>query len=217
MAFYVLLGPPGAGKGTLAEDIRKRFPLVHISTGDMLREEIKAKTDRGRQVKAAMDAGSLVPDEMVSAIVAARISKPDVALNGGLLDGFPRTLKQAHIIDDLLRNDGLALDQVLLLGADTDQLIRRLTARRTCMGCGRVFNIHSTPAAVSGICDGCGGHLQQRDDDTEATAIERLRVYRQQTEPLVGFYEQRGILTRLDTGRHREAVAADACRALGLT
>lgn len=217
MAVYVLLGAPGVGKGTLAEDLCDIVDLVHISTGDMLREEIRADSELGRRVKAYMEEGALVPDEVVGAVVAARIGKDDVRRRGGLLDGFPRTLRQAHIFDDLLRRDGLALDRVLLLEADNDLLIRRLTARRICSQCGRVFNVLFSPPAKPGICDHCGGSLYQRDDDTEETARERLRVYQEQTEPLVAFYEERNLLVRLDGGRRRDLVAADAHRILHIS
>ncbi|MBN2451282.1 MAG: adenylate kinase [Lentisphaeria bacterium] len=212
----VLLGPPGAGKGTLAESLCAAFGFAHISTGDILREEIRQGTELGRRVSACMESGALVPDDVVTAIVAGRLGQDTVRQAGSLLDGFPRTVRQAELFDRMLASGGMALDRVLLLEADRDLLVRRLTARRVCSQCRTVFNVIFQPPGRDGVCDRCGAELRQRPDDMEATALERLAVYEEQTAPLVAFYARRGVVVRVDAGRAREVVHRDACVALGL-
>jgi adenylate kinase len=216
MAIYVLLGPPGVGKGTLAEMLCAHFGFLHISTGDILREEVRRGSDLGRRAKGYMDSGALVPDDLICAMVAARLQEDEVRRRGCLLDGFPRTLPQAEAFDRLVAQGAPALERVVLLQAGTELLVQRLTARRICTACHAVFNVLFTPPRQAGICDQCGGALEQRRDDTEATAHERLRVYAQQTEPLVRFYDQRGLILRVDASRDKEDVRRDVCQALHL-
>lgn len=214
---YVLLGPPGVGKGTLAEVLCGRYGFTHISTGDMLRDAIARQTPLGQQVEAAMKGGSLVPDDLVAAVVAERLDDTRFGRAGCLLDGFPRTLAQAHQLEAMLATRRLALDRVVFLQAETELLIRRLTARRVCRACRAVFNLCFTPPQRAGVCDHCGGSLVQRQDDNEATARERLRVYGEQTRPIAEFYAGRGLLLTVDGGRPRDVVAAEVCARLGLT
>jgi adenylate kinase len=216
MAIYILLGPPGVGKGTLAEMLCERFGFLHVSTGDILREEVRRGSELGQRVKGFMDSGGLVPDDIICAIVAARLGEGEVQRRGCLLDGFPRTLPQAESFDRLVAQGAPAVDRVLLLSADGDLLLRRLTARRVCSRCRAVFNVLFTPPRKEGVCDSCGGPLEQRGDDTEQTARERLRVYGEQTEPLVRFYESRGLVLRVDAARPKQEVVAVVCTALGL-
>lgn len=217
MAIYILLGPPGVGKGTLAEPLCERFGFLHISTGDILRDEVRRGTDLGRRAKSFMDSGALVPDDLICAMVAGRLQEDEVRRRGCLLDGFPRTLPQAEAFDRLVAGGAPPVDRVLLLEADEGLLIRRLTARRVCGRCKAVFNVLFSPPRQEGICDQCGGPLEQRRDDTEETARERLRVYARQTEPLIRFYEGRGLVLRVDASRPRDEVFRTVCKALGLS
>ena len=196
MANYVFLGPPGAGKGTLAALMRETFGHAHISTGDMLREEMRHDTELGRKVKDCIERGDLVSDELIGAIVANRLDQADVKEHGFLLDGFPRTLPQAAMLDDALRNLNLPLEAVVLVEAGRELLMKRLTARRICKACGAVFNVLFSPPKQPGVCDRCGGELYQRSDDTEKTAGDRLNVYEQQTAPLIDYYARKGLLKR---------------------
>jgi len=217
MAIYVLLGPPGVGKGTLAEMLCERFGFMHVSTGDILREEVRRGTDLGLRVKGYMDSGGLVPDEVIGAIIAGRLAEDDVQRRGCLLDGFPRTLPQATLFDRLIHDGAPALDRVLLLQADEELLLKRLTARRVCARCRAVFNVLFTPPRQEGVCDRCGGPLEQRRDDTDATARERLRVYGAQTEPLVRFYDERKLVLRFDAARDKNELLRAVCQALSLS
>ncbi len=186
----ILLGAPGSGKGTQAQKLVEQFTIPQVSTGDLLREAVAAGTDLGRQAKAAMDAGELVSDDIVLGMIRERLAKPD-ADNGFILDGFPRNLAQAQSLDGLLEELGAPLDSAVLMDVDFDVLLKRLTGRRTCAGCGRVYNVYFFPPAEEGVCDACGGELRQRDDDNEATISQRLKVYEAQTAPLIEFYESR--------------------------
>ena len=216
MAIYVLLGPPGVGKGTLAEMLCAHFGFLHISTGDILREEVRRGSDLGKRAKGFMDSGGLVPDETICAIMAARMQEDEVRQRGCLLDGFPRTLPQAEAFDRLVAQGAPPVDRVVLLQAGDELLIQRLTARRVCVKCKAVFNVLFTPPRQEGVCDQCGAALEQRGDDTEATARQRLRVYGQQTEPLVRFYDQRGLVLRVDASRDKQDVRREVCQALHL-
>ncbi len=189
----VLVGAPGAGKGTQAKFVAKHYDIPAISTGDIFRANIAAKTDLGQQAKRYMDAGDLVPDEVTIGIVRARLSQDD-AQNGFLLDGFPRTLAQAQALRDMLDDLGTPLDVVLELQIDDDEVVRRLSGRRTCRTCGHVWHVEFDPPKKEGVCDVCGGELFQRDDDLPDTIRRRLEVYTEQTEPLVGFYQEAGLL-----------------------
>jgi adenylate kinase len=189
----ILLGPPGAGKGTQAVRIAEAYRIPHISTGDILRANVKAGTPLGTQAKSYMDAGDLVPDEVIIGMVAARLDEDD-AENGFLFDGFPRTVPQANALEELLIGRETPLDVVLRLAVAKDEVVNRLTGRRTCSGCGRIFHMVYDPPSTEGVCDDCGGELTQRDDDTEDVVLNRLDVYRAQTEPLEQFYWDRGLL-----------------------
>ena len=193
----ILLGPPGAGKGTQAKMLTERFGIPQISTGDMLRAAVKEGTPMGLQAKACMDAGALVPDEVVVGIVRERLQQADCAA-GFILDGFPRTVPQAEALTATLDELGKELDAVLSLEVDVEALVERLTGRRTCKECGRGYHLKFDPPRQAGICDACGGTLFQRDDDQEATIRKRLEVYREQTAPLAGYYQQHHLLSRVD-------------------
>ena len=187
--FLVLLGPPGAGKGTQAVKIAKEYRIPHISTGDIFRENIKQGTELGQKAKGYLDSGELVPDSLVTDIVADRI-KNDDCKTGFLLDGFPRTLPQAEALDKILNVEGCPLTAVVNVDVDREALIRRLTSRRTCSQCGENYNLISKPPKVEGVCDKCGGSLYQREDDKRETIENRLAVYEKQTAPLIDYYSR---------------------------
>jgi adenylate kinase len=209
----ILLGPPGAGKGTQAARIVDAYGVPHISTGDILRANVREGTALGAEAKRFMDAGDLVPDEVIIGMVGDRLGQADAA-GGFLFDGFPRTVPQAEALDELLASRGAPLDVVLELVVDHDEVVRRLTGRRTCGDCGRIYQVESEPPAAEGVCDACGGALGQRDDDREDVVRNRLEVYREQTEPLVAFYEQRGQLRRIEAVGSVEQVTARALETL---
>jgi adenylate kinase len=189
----VLLGAPGAGKGTQAERIVARFGLPHISTGDMLRAAVAKDTAMGREAKRYMESGELVPDEVVIGVVRDRLAEDDTR-EGFLLDGFPRTIEQAERLDALLADAGRRLTDVVQLDVPEDELVERLAGRRLCRSCGKGYHVVFDPPRREGVCDVCGGELYQRADDNEETVRNRLSVYREQTEPLVEYYRDRGIL-----------------------
>jgi adenylate kinase len=193
----VLVGPPGAGKGTQAQFIAAHLSVPQISTGDIFRANVSQGTPLGKQAKEYMDAGDLVPDEVTVAMVRDRLAEPD-AVRGFLLDGFPRTVPQAVELDDMLAEMGTKLDVVLELIVDDDEVVRRLSGRRTCRSCGHIWHVDFDPPSKEGICDNCGGELFQRDDDKPETIRHRLQVYYDQTAPLAGYYGERGILTGVD-------------------
>jgi adenylate kinase len=192
----ILLGPPGAGKGTQAKMLTEKFSIPQISTGDILRAAVKDGTPLGRKAKEYMDAGGLVPDEVVIGIVRERLQEADCA-NGFILDGFPRTVAQADALQSALAEMNKQLDKVISLEVDAEALVTRLTGRRTCSQCGRGYHIKFDPPAQPDRCE-CGGNLFQRDDDQEATIRKRLAVYAEQTEPLVSYYRNAGLLMELD-------------------
>ncbi|RJP20130.1 MAG: adenylate kinase [Candidatus Abyssobacteria bacterium SURF_5] len=187
--FLVLLGPPGAGKGTQAVKIASEYGIPHISTGDIFRANIKEGTDLGRKAKKYLDSGELVPDSVVTEIVADRVKKDDCK-HGFLLDGFPRTLPQAEALDKMLNVEGCPLTAVVNVDVDREALIHRLTARRTCSQCGENYNLISKPPKEEGICNKCGGKLYQREDDKRETIENRLAVYEKQTAPLIDHYQR---------------------------
>ncbi|BCR04063.1 adenylate kinase [Desulfuromonas versatilis] len=193
----ILLGPPGAGKGTQAKMLTERFDIPQISTGDILRAAVKEGTPMGVKAKAFMDAGGLVPDEVVVGIVRERLQKPDCE-KGFILDGFPRTEAQADALKATLASLGKELDAVISLEVDTEALVERLTGRRTCRGCGKGYHIKFDPPGEAGRCDACGGELFQREDDQETTIRNRLQVYHQQTMPLIDYYRRDGLLSAVD-------------------
>ena len=193
----VLVGPPGAGKGTQAEFIATQLSVPKISTGDIFRANVTGGTPLGLEAKRYMDAGDLVPDEVTINMVRDRLGEPDAA-DGFLLDGFPRTVPQAQALDKLLADMGTGLDLVLELVVDDDEVIRRLSGRRTCRGCGKIWHVVFDRTQVEGVCDRCGEELYQRDDDQPDTIANRLRVYARDTAPLIGFYGTAGKLAGID-------------------
>lgn len=194
----VLLGAPGSGKGTQAQRMQARHGVPQVSTGDLLREAVAAGTPLGRAAKSVMDAGQLVADDIMLGIIRERLAKPDAA-RGFILDGFPRTIAQADGLGRLLGEFGVALDSVVLMEIDSDVLQRRLTGRRTCRRCGRVFHLETNPPQQGEKCaDGKPHDLFQRPDDNEQTVRERLAVYAERTQPLIDYYEGRGLLKRVD-------------------
>jgi len=193
----VLLGAPGAGKGTQAKFIAKKYNTPHISTGDMLRAAIADKTMLGIKAKGYMDKGELVPDEVVVGIVKERLLEEDCKM-GFILDGFPRTVFQADALKKALAGEGKKLGLVLNVEVSEDELIKRLTGRRSCKECGKVYHIIFNPPKNGDVCDVCGGELYQRDDDTVETVNNRLKVYREQTLPLIDYYRKEGLLKNVD-------------------
>lgn len=209
----VLVGPPGAGKGTQAEFIAERFSMPKISTGDIFRSNVSGGTDLGRLAKKYMDAGDLVPDEVTNAMVRDRLAHDD-ARQGFLLDGFPRNVLQAGELDAILADLELSLSVVLDLEVDHDEVVRRLSGRRVCKQCGHVWHVEFDPPAVAGVCDKCGGELYHRDDDYPETVRHRLGVYAAQTAPLIEFYRTRGQLVSIDALGTVEDVTERAISAL---
>lgn len=193
----ILFGAPGSGKGTQAAFISRDHGIPHISTGDMLREAARNGTEVGLKARSFMDRGALVPDQVMIEVVAQRLEKDD-ANKGFLLDGFPRTVEQAEKLDDILKLRGTGLDVVIWLEVDDRELVKRLTSRRTCSGCGAIFNLLSQAPKIPDRCDKCGSALDQRVDDQQATAEKRLEVYQRQTSPLKDYYLSRGILKKID-------------------
>jgi adenylate kinase len=193
----ILIGPPGAGKGTQAAAIREKYPLAHIATGDILRENVRAGTELGAEARSFMDSGALVPDALIIKMMKERLGQPD-ASEGFLLDGFPRTVAQAIALDELLKDMGVKLDAAILLEIDDDSVVRRLESRRVCSSCGAIYNAIGHPTKTEGVCDDCSGKVVQRDDDTESVIRRRLEVFHAQTAPLVEYYENCGKLRRAD-------------------
>ena len=189
----VLLGAPGAGKGTQAKKLIEKYRIPQISTGDILRKAVADGTPLGKEAKSYMDKGELVPDSVVIGLVKERLSKSDCE-NGYILDGFPRNTAQAQTLDGVLAMMNNPLTVALSVDVDKDDLMKRLTGRRTCRGCQQMYNIHFSPAKKDGICDKCGGELYQRDDDKEETIKNRLDVYDKATAPLIDYYKKKGIL-----------------------
>jgi len=189
----ILLGPPGAGKGTQAKFLVKSFNIPQVSTGDILRGAVKEQSPMGIKAKEFMDAGALVPDEVVVGIVRERLAKPD-CVTGFILDGFPRTVAQADALKGTLGEMGKKIEHVVSIVVDNEELLQRITGRRTCRSCGRGFHISFDPPKKEGICDECGGELYQRDDDSEETMRNRLNVYDRQTAPLIDYYKKESLL-----------------------
>ena len=192
-----MLGPPGSGKGTQGDVLRDRLGIPHISSGDLLREAVARDTELGRAAKIFMDRGDLVPDELVLGMIRERMSRPDCR-KGWLLDGFPRTVAQAEVLDRQLKSNGNALQHVVSLAVSRDDVVTRLSGRRTCAKCGRLYHVKFSPPTTPGRCDECGSELKTRRDDEEATIRARLDVYERQTAPLLDYYRNRGLLREID-------------------
>jgi len=208
MQAIILLGAPGAGKGTLAEGVRNATGLIDVSTGDMLRAAVKAGTPTGREAQAYMEKGELVPDDVILRIVGERLAqgKPD---DRYMFDGFPRTLEQARQLDATLAALGGSVRQVFLLEVPVPVIVSRLSGRRICKTCGAVYHLTNIPPKQAGVCDQCGGPLYQRPDDSEETVLNRLEVYQRQTASLIEFYAQKGLLVRINAGTTPQAATAE--------
>src|SRR5438477_4994324 len=204
----ILLGAPGAGKGTQAEILEDRLSMVHVSSGDLLRDHRKHGTELGKLAEGYMVKGELVPDNLVIDMIVDRIAAPD-AEHGVLLDGFPRTIPQAEALDDALSLKGKMVNSALYVQVDNETLLDRLSGRWTCRNCGHVYHEKFAPPKVPGVCDECGGELYQRDDDKRETAVNRLRVYFDQTTPIIDYYRNRGILCEVNGEQPIEKVTED--------
>lgn len=210
----ILLGPPGAGKGTQAVKIVEKYKIPHISTGDIFRENIKKGTELGKKAQDYMNKGELVPDDLVIEIATTRLLDEDCK-DGFLLDGFPRTVYQAEKLDEFLKAHGQKLDVVIDLQVEEKELITRLTGRRVCKQCGASYHVVNIPPTKEGICDTCGGELFQRPDDTVETVKNRIDVYNQQTMPLVDYYDNAGNIVHIDGAKELDQTFAEIVRALG--
>ncbi|MDQ0715593.1 MULTISPECIES: adenylate kinase [Streptomyces] len=210
----VLVGPPGAGKGTQAAFLAKNLSIPHISTGDLFRANISRQTELGKLAKSYMDAGNLVPDEVTIAMAKDRMEQPD-AENGFLLDGFPRNVSQAEALDELLETESMQLDAVLDLEVPEDEVVKRIAGRRICRNdSSHVFHVTYKQPAKEGVCDVCGGELYQRDDDSEETVRTRLEVYHTQTEPIIDYYKAQGLVVTISALGKVEDVTTRAMEAL---
>ena len=197
MKNFIFIGAPGAGKGTQAALVKDELKLAHISTGDMLRAAVKAGAPLGVQAKQYMDAGKLVPDEVIIGLVAERLQEPDVE-QGFILDGFPRTVAQAEALQQMLSEQHIELSAAVLFDVSEEAVVQRLSGRRVCKNCGAIFHVVNNPPKVAGVCDVCGGELYQRDDDEETAIRQRLASFRKDTEPVLSFYEKLGKLVTID-------------------
>ena len=201
----ILIGAPGSGKGTQAENIKQKYPIAHISTGDILRANVKAGTELGKNAKEYMESGKLVPDEVIIAMVKSRLQEPDCK-DGFRLDGFPRTKTQAEALDLILKKLGILLDVVVQLDVDVETVISRLSTRRICKSCGEIYNVLFQPARIEGICDKCGGEVIQRNDDIESVIRNRLTVFHEQTAPLIDYYQSKDLLISVDAAGGKDVV-----------
>lgn len=210
----ILLGPPGAGKGTQAHKLIQKYQIPQISTGDILRQAVKDGTEMGKEAKAYMDRGDLVPDDVILGIVKDRIQAEDCQ-NGYIFDGFPRTVPQAEGLDALLQQLNTHLDAVISIEVPDDEVVTRLSGRRTCKNCGALYHVVYNPPQQEGICDKCGGELYQRDDDNETTIRQRLAVYHEQTEPLIDYYSSQDLVKKIPGSGTPEEIFVEICHALG--
>jgi len=210
----ILLGPPGAGKGTQAAGIVEKYNIPHISTGDIFRKNIKEGTDLGKKAKEYMDQGLLVPDELTVGLVTDRITQADCK-NGFMLDGFPRNVAQAEHLDVFLNQENIALDKVVNIEVDKSILVGRAVGRRICKSCGATYHVKFNPPKVEGVCDVCQGELYQRADDTEETVSKRIQVYLDETKPLIDYYTSKGIIANINGQQSIDEVFKDIVSALG--
>ena len=210
----ILLGPPGAGKGTQAAGIVEKYNIPHISTGDIFRKNIKEGTELGKKAKGFIDQGLLVPDELTVGLVTDRIAQSDCE-KGFMLDGFPRNVAQAQHLDKYLKEVGISLDKVVNIEVDKDILVGRAVGRRICKSCGATYHVEFNPPKVDGVCDVCGGELYQRADDNEETVSKRIQVYLDETKPLVNYYSKEGIIANINGQQSIDKVFADIVNALG--
>ena len=206
--YILLMGPPGAGKGTQAAKLVKKYGIPHISTGDMFRAAVKEGTELGKKAKACMDAGQLVPDEITIGIVRERLQKPDCT-KGFILDGFPRTVEQADALDGILKELSIHLTRAVDISVPSSSLIERAVGRRVCKKCGAAYHIRFNPSKKDGVCDECGGETYQRADDSEETMKSRLSVYDAQTKPLIRYYQKAGLYSEIDGSQEMSKVFAD--------
>ena len=209
----LLMGPPGAGKGTQAAELVKEFNIPHISTGDMFRAAMKEGTEMGKKAKSYIDAGNLVPDSVTVGIVRDRLAQDDCK-KGFILDGFPRTVEQADALDGILKDLGLSLKRVLNINVPAADLVERAVGRRICKKCGATYHIKFNPSQKDGVCDECGGELFQRADDTAETMTNRLSVYEASTKPLIDYYQKAGIYTEVDGRQAIDKVTKDLVETL---
>ena len=210
----LIMGPAGAGKGTMSDLIIKEFDIPHISTGDMLRENVRNSTELGLQAKEFMNTGRLVPDELINAMVEKRLLEPDCQ-KGYLLDGFPRTLVQAKAFEEMAERIGKPVESVLALEVSFDTLVDRITGRRICPKGGAIYHVRNKPSKTEGICDECGSELQQRKDDTVEQLKVRMEEYEAKTAPIIGYFEPKGVVTHIDASKNAEATFAQVKEALG--
>ncbi|NSW91206.1 MAG: adenylate kinase [Firmicutes bacterium] len=211
----VLLGAPGAGKGTQAEVLSEKLKIPHISTGDIFRNNIKNGTELGRKAKEYIDRGMLVPDEITIKIVEERLKEADCK-NGFILDGFPRTIPQAEALEDVLSRMGISLDLVVNIFVTDEKIIERLSGRRVCQKCGKSYHIKYNPPSVEGECDDCKSKVIQRDDDKEETVVSRIKTYHRQTEPLINYYRKKGLLLTVEGQEKIEDTTKEVMKALGI-
>lgn len=207
----LILGAPGAGKGTQSDIISKKLNIPHISTGDILRKEISQGTELGKKVKEYVESGRLVPDEIIADILLNEL-KNDVYKNGYILDGFPRNIDQAKILE----NKGISFDRVVLIDTSEDEVLKRLSGRRVCEKCGAVYNIYYNKPKIDGICDNCGGKLIQRDDDKEDVVKRRFEVFYNQTMPVIKYYEEKGILIKVNGNKSLDDIKSEIFKLLGV-
>jgi adenylate kinase len=210
----LIMGPAGAGKGTMSDLIVKEYDIPHISTGDMLRENVSGNTPLGQEAKSYMDAGHLVPDDVINAMVEKRLQEPDCQ-KGYLLDGYPRTLVQARAFEQIAQKIGRPVECVIALGVDIEVLKERITGRRICPKCGAIYHIHNKPSKTEGVCDVCGSNLVQRKDDTVEQLMVRMDEYDRNTKPVIDFYRESGKTVEIEAGRPAEQVFVDVKKALG--
>ncbi len=211
--FIILLGPPASGKGTQAAYLREALELPHVASGDLFRENLKNETELGLKAKVYMDRGELVPDDVTIAMVMDRLSRPDCA-EGALLDGFPRTIAQAEALDEALAAQGHKISAVANIAVPDEVLVERVSGRRICRTCGEAYHVQFNPPKQPGVCDEDGGELYQRDDDQPETVRKRLKVYWEQTSPLIDYYRDKGVLVEVNGDQSIEAVAGDLRAAL---